>query len=178
MCVDSAEGRLGPPPAPPLALLAQDRPRYRKAHLHTPVGQYLSSRSRSPSVDTSCSRALFCSKDECGIASNAVTVLKPDLVDSVALSTHNLQSHFHPKVDSHGPFHSSGVSPTLHYPPNSPSSLSNIVCFNSSNSLYRSLTTVAASFHSLTLGASGTRELAFLVSRLCYRFGAPDVQPI
>jgi hypothetical protein len=42
-------------------------------------------------------------EDEYGIASNAVTVLEPDLVESVALSTPNLPSHFHPKLDSGRP---------------------------------------------------------------------------
>jgi hypothetical protein len=53
------------------------------------------------SVDNSCTRAFSpATEDEYGIASNAVTVLRPDLVVSVALSTPNLLSHFHRKLDS------------------------------------------------------------------------------
>jgi hypothetical protein len=100
-----------------------------KAHLPSPVVQCLCARSRSTSGDTSCSRTFHCCRDECGIASNAVTVLKPGSVDSVALSTPNLLSHFHRKADSSQTLHPSGVSPLLHYPPNSPSSLVNNPCF-------------------------------------------------
>lgn len=90
-------------------------------------------------------------KDEYGIASNAVTVLEPDLVESVALSTPNLPSHFHPKLDSGRPSLSSGAPHKIHYPPNPLSSPSNIFPLQSSNSLYLSLTTAAAYFHSLIL---------------------------
>jgi len=56
------------------------------------------------SVDNSCTRAFpLRQKDEYGIASNAVTVLIPDLVESVALSTPNLLSHFHRILDSGRP---------------------------------------------------------------------------
>lgn len=79
------------------------------------------------SVDNSCTRAFPpATKDEYGIASNAVTVLKPDLVESVALSTPNLLSHFHRKLDSGRP----SLPHKVHYPPNPQSSPSNISRFN------------------------------------------------
>jgi hypothetical protein len=150
-CVHSAEGRRGPLPAPPPALMGQNWG-LDAAMLICPCDLANASAGeaaqlcRLPPVHEHS----LATEDEYGIASNAVTVLEPDLVESVALSTPNLLSHFLPKLDSGRPSlfwrspqdtlsAESAVITVQHFP------------LQSSNSLYLSLTTVAAYFHSLIL---------------------------
>jgi hypothetical protein len=59
-CIDSAEERLGPLPAPPPALMGEDRCRYCEGHLPWPPSANASAREAAqPLVETSCPRTLL-----------------------------------------------------------------------------------------------------------------------
>jgi hypothetical protein len=101
---------------------------------------------------------------EYGIASNAVTVLRPDLVESVCAIDPELAITF-PKLDSGqtlSPFKRS--PPKVHYPPKSAAHHRPHFPLQLSNSLYLSLTTVAAYFHSLITGSVSKIEESWLFS--------------
>src|SRR5271170_1981664 len=100
-CVHSAMGRRGPLPAPTACAHGSARS---EAYLPSRFGPMPLHEKPLDSVDNSCTRAFPpATEDEYGIASNAVTVLRPDLGEFVALSTPNLLSHFHRKLDSGRP---------------------------------------------------------------------------